>query len=313
MVQTICKQLAVPLICAAAAGGGAPPAGAQPGPKASPAKSALTVGISDNSAAMFSESQYQSLHSTTARDMVFWNIAVMKNKKYLKATRQWVNAAVADGVNPMISFAGNGNYIPSVSVYTKAIRAFIKMFPQVKTYTPWNEPDWIYRPALAKHPSLAAGYFNALAKYCHRCTVAAGDVYLPSNQGLASWVRAYARSLHHRPAAWALHPYDDIRAHQTKQIQAFESVTRGPIWLTEISGVERRGHWGFKNQNQNHANKDERFLFALPKRFHRITRIYHYQWQGTPSAPWDSGLLGPQGRPRPAYYTVRSATQGHLP
>ncbi len=312
MVQTICKQLAVPLICAAAAGGGAPPAGAQPGPKASPAKSALTVGISDNSSAMFSESQYQSLHTTTARDMVVWNVAVMKNKKYLKATRQWVNAAVADGVKPMISFAGNGNYIPSVSVYTKAIRAFIKMFPQVKTYTPWNEPDWIYRPALAKHPSLAAGYFNALAKYCHRCAVVAGDVYLPSNQGLASWVRAYARSLHHRPAAWALHPYDDIRGHQTKQIQAFERVTRGPIWLTEISGVERRGHWGFKNQNQNHANNDERFLFALPKRFHRIARIYHYQWQGTPSAPWDSGLLGPQGRPRPAYYTVRSATEGHL-
>ncbi len=312
MVQSICKQLALPLICAAAMGG-APPPSAQAQPQASPAKSTLTVGVSDNGSSMFASPQFAALHVKTARDMVFWNVAVMKNKKDLNATRQWVNAAVAAHVTPLISFAGNGNYIPSVKVYTAAIKAFLRDFPQVKTFTPWNEPDWIYRPALAKHPSLAAGYFNALARYCHHCKVVAGDVYLPTNQGLASWVRAYARALHHRPAAWALHPYDDIRGHKTSQIRAFERVTKGPIWLTEISGVERRGHWQFKNQNQNAANKDERYLFALPKRFHRITRIYHYQWQGTPAAPWDSGLIGPQGRPRPAYYTVRSAAAGHLP
>jgi hypothetical protein len=245
--------------------------------------------------------------------MVFWNVAVMRNKRPLRATRRWVQAAEAAGVQPMISFAGNGNYIPSVKVYTAAIKAFLRDFPQVKVFTPWNEPDWIYRPALANHPSLAAGYFNALARWCHGCTIVAGDVYRPVNQGLASWVRAYARGLHHRPAAWALHPYDDVRSHTTGQIRAFQRVTRGPIWLTEISGVERRGHWQFKNQNVFAANRDERYLFALPKRFHRITRIYHYQWQGLPHAPWDSGLIGPRGQPRPAYNTVRSAAQGHLP
>jgi hypothetical protein len=303
MVQSLCK-LGVALACTAALGAGAAPASAKP---------TLTVGISDNGSWMFGTSQFRALHVTTARDMVFWNVAVMRNKKYLTLTRQWIKAAQQAGVRPMITFAGNGNYIPSVSVYTAAIKAFLHDFPQVKVFTPWNEPDWIYRPALAKHPSLAAGYFNALARYCHHCTVVAGDVYLPVNQGLASWVRAYARALHHKPAAWALHPYDDVRGHKTGQIRAFEGVTHGPIWLTEISGVERRGHWQFKNQSANAANRDERYLFALPKRFHRITRIYHYQWGGTPAAPWDSGLVGPQGRPRPAYYTVRSAAQGKLP
>jgi hypothetical protein len=313
MVQALCKQVALPLICAAAMGGGAPPASASSQPKASAAKSSLTVGISDNGAGMFSSPSFQSLHVKTARDIVFWNVAVMRNKAYLNSTRSWIKAAQSAGVKPLISFAGNGNYVPSVKVYTAAVKAFMHDFPSVKVYTPWNEPDWIYRPALAKHPSLAAGYFNVLARYCHHCTIAAGDVYLPTNQGLASWVRAYARALHHRPAAWAIHPYDDVRGHQTAQIRALESVTRGPIWLTEISGVERRGHWQFKNQNVFAANKDERYLFALPKRFHRITRIYHYQWQGTPTAPWDSGLMGPNGRPRPAYYTVRSAAAGKLP
>src|SRR2546429_598246 len=82
-----------------------------------------------------------------------------------------------------------------------AVWALLQDFPQVKGYRACNEPDWIDRPAVAKHPSVAAGYFNALARGCDHCKVVAGGVSLPVNQGLASWVRAYARGLHHRPAA----------------------------------------------------------------------------------------------------------------
>jgi hypothetical protein len=79
------------------------------------------------------------------------------------------------------------------------------------------------------------------------------------------------------------------------------------VWLTEIGGVERRGHWQYSNQSVFGAARDERFLFTLPRRFHRVTRIYHYQWQGTFAGPftgWDSGLIGPRGVPRPAYWTL---------
>jgi hypothetical protein len=279
---------------------------------AQPARVHLTSGVSDNGEYMFEEHSFQRLHIKTARVIVTWNVAVMRNKSQLKSVRKWLSSARSDHVTPMVSFAGNGNYVPSVVVYTAAIKAFLHDFPQVKTYTPWNEPDWIYR-SLANQPWLAAGYFNSLAYWCHRCTIVAGDVYRPSWQGLAAWVRTYARYLHARPKAWALHPYDDVRAHTSSQIRAFESVTSGPIWLTEISGVERRGHWGFPNQSPNGANNDERYLFALPKRFHRIERIYHYQWQAVPAAPWDSGLVGPQGKPRPAYWTFGNAVKGKLP
>jgi hypothetical protein len=277
-----------------------------------PARVHLTAGVSDNGSYMYQQSWFLRLHVKTARLIVPWSVAVMRNKTQLNATRKWVRYALVDHVKPMISFAGNGNYVPSIPVYTAAIKAFLHDFPQVKVYTPWNEPDWIYR-SLANQPWLAAGYFNTLARWCHRCTIVAGDVYRPSWQGLASWVRTYSHYLHARPKAWALHPYDDVRAHTTKQIQALESVTSGPIWLTEISGVERRGHCGCPNLSPNRANQDERYLFSLPKRFHRIERIYHYQWQAVPAAPWDSGLLGPQGKPRPAYWTFANALRGKLP
>ena len=284
-------------------------------PAALPALAAarLTVGVSDNIGSMFGQRSFLRLHVPAARDIVEWNIAVMRNKGRLDQVRGWIEEAEADHVQPMISFgpdAGQaGNYVPSIPVYTAAIKAFLHDFPSVKVYTPWNEPDFIYR-SLAADPGLAAGYFNVMARWCHHCTIVAGDVYRPASQGLAAWVRAYERQLHNRPAAWALHPYDDVRSHTTAQIQALESVTSGPIWLDEISGVERRGHWPWPNQGPNAANNDERFLFSLPKRFPRIARIYHYQWQAIASAPWDSGLLGPQGAPRPAYWTFASALEG---
>jgi len=299
MVHRLARFL-LPLTCVCVLAGAALPATA--GAK-------LTVGISDNGSAMFSQHNFLRLNLTTARYFVFWNAAVMKNKSALNQARAWINAAERAGVQPMISFGGNGNYIPSVPVYTAAIRAFIHDFPKVKVYAAWNEPDWVYRPALSNNPGLAAAYFNALVRNCHGCTVVAGELYLPVPQ-LGPWIRAYERGLRYRPAAWALHNYYDVRTHTTSQLRTLESLTSGPIWLTEISGVERRGHWQFPNQSVFAAAKDESFLFSLPKRFPRITRIYHYQWQGTVDTPdtgWDSGLIGPLGVPRPAYWVLAKA------
>jgi hypothetical protein len=272
---------------------------------------AVTVGISDNGSAMFSQQRFLRLDIRQARLGVFWNVAVMRDKRPLRAARDWIHAAERAGVTPMISFSGNGNYVPSWQVYASAIKAFLHDFPQVKTYTPWNEPDWTYRPALADHPKLAADYFNVLIRWCHHCTIVAGDVYLPAPQ-LGPWIRAYRRYLHTRPRAWALHDYYDVRTHTTSQLRTMERLTAGPIWLTETGGIERRGHWQFRNQGVFAAARDERFLFSLPRRFHRVTRIYHYQWEGaidTSSTGWDSGLIGPLGVPRPAYWTVARAAR----
>jgi hypothetical protein len=266
---------------------------------------------------MFSNRWFRRLPIKIARYGIDWNAAVTRSKTEVNAFKAWLQAANAAGVEPMVVFGAPGgkagNYIPSAATYTKAIKAFVHDFPQVKVYSPWNEPDFTYR-SLSRQPGLAAAYFNSLVRACHGCTIVAGDVYLPASSGLASWVQAYKRGLRFRPKAWAIHPYNDVRAHTTSQIKTFERfVGSSQLWLDEISGVERRGHWPYPNQSPNGANNDERFLFTLPKRFHNITRIYHYQWQANPRAGWDSGLLGPQGKPRPAYWTFANATRGKLP
>lgn len=296
---TLRTLLPLAILCAAAA--------AAPGS----ASAKVIVGMSDNNYAMFTQPRFQSLHITTVRDMVSWNVAVQRNKRELYQVNAWLGWAKAVHAAPLISFSGNGNYVPTVAQYTAAIKAFIKRFPSVKAYTAWDEPDWMYR-SLYRKPTLAAAYFNALVKSCRRCTIVAGDVHLPAAQ-LGRWLRAYKRGLHYRPVAWALHPYIDVRTHSTAQLRAMEANTSGPIWLDEVSGSLARGHWSYPNQSAAAAGRDERFLFSLPKRFHRITRIYHYQWQANVKVPWDSALLAPSGAPRPAFSEFVNALHGKLP
>jgi hypothetical protein len=279
------------------------------------AAGAVVVGISDQTPAMFTDPHFTSLKIKQARLVVSWNIMDGHHDGELNATAAWVGTAFKAGVSPLISFGGDnrpgeGNNVPSVGQYSFYVQKFLKRFPTIKQYTAWNEPDWPYRHGVADHPEVAAAYFNQLAFWCHGCTVVAGDFSdLPANQ-LRPYVKAYAKHLRHKPAAWAIHNYRDVRSHTTNVLKMLSSLTKGPIWLTEISGVERRGHWPYPNQNATAAGRDEAFLFSLPKKFPRIARIYHYQWRDVPSAHWDSGLLGPNGEIRPALNVIAKVTGG---
>jgi hypothetical protein len=272
------------------------------------AGSAVVVGVGDPRASMFSDPSFRALNVHEARLIVPWDVAIRRSQRAtLQAAGTWLQATRAAGVTPLISFGGDTSYIPTVSQYTNAVRAFRHRFPAVTRYTAWNEPDWPYR-SLSRRPRLAASYFNALHNQCHRCLILAGDVFLPSQQ-LGPWLRSYRAGLRYRPSGWALHNYDDVRSHTTGQLRTLLSLTAGPVWLDEISGVERRGHWQFRNQSDAAAGRDERFLFSLAHRFHRVSRIYHYEWQGVTTAGWDSGLISPTGAKRPAYFTVKAAAR----
>jgi hypothetical protein len=257
---------------------------------------AVIIGVDSGDRSMFSDPRFLALRVGTARVVVPWDIATRRaDRGELRSFRAWLDAAQRAHVSPLISFGADrknpaANYVPTVTQYGHAVKAFLRRFPRVRTYTPWNEPDFSWRK-LAREPALAANYFNMLVKLCHRCTVLAADVYLPptgqryinhATALLRPWLRAYMRGLHHRPAGWALHDYRDIRNRGTAQLRTLMSMTSGPIWLDETGGVLRRGHW--RTQSAKAAARDERFLLSLAKRFHRIKRIYHYQWHAVSSA-----------------------------
>jgi hypothetical protein len=264
---------------------------------------------------MFGDSHFKHLGIKQARITVSFDVMKPGHEYELGTTTAWLAAAARDHVNPMVSFGAdalNGNNIPGVGTYSYWVQRFIARFPAVKVYAAWNEPDWKYRPAVARHPEVAAGYFNQLYVHCRGCTVVAGDFSDNPASALRPFLRGYLKALRHKPGAWGLHNYLDVRGHNPSVLKMVLQMTSGPIWLTEISGVERRGHWPFPNtQSAQAAGRDEAYLFSLPKLFPRVVRIYHYLWHAAANSPWDSGLIGPNGELRPAFNVVAKAAAGH--
>jgi hypothetical protein len=266
--------------------------------------SAVTLGVGGISPEGLRSPLFLALGLREARVGVAWNAAVTRDPTARRQFAAWLKAAHAAGVTPLVSFSREG-IAPDPAHYGRAVRAFVKMFPQVRRYTPWNEPDWRSGP-VARHPQLAAAYYNALRGACRGCIVLAGDVFLPAEQ-LRPWLARYVKALHGTPVGWALHNYRDVREHSTKQLRVLMSLTRGPIWLDETAGVLKRGHW--RTESRAAAAGDERFLLSLARRYPRISRIYHYEWQNAPTDTWDSALINANGTPRPAYQVLAAAAR----
>jgi hypothetical protein len=271
------------------------------------AAGAVVVGIGDEGPAVFSDPRFLALHVRESRLIVPWDAALPGHGRQLGAAAVWLAAAQRAHTTPLVSLGEDGSRIPTVAEYARAVRAFVHRFPHIRRYTAWNEPDFPYT-RLGHDPRLAAAFFNTLVRNCHGCLAIAGDLFMPAAQ-LRSYLRAYIGALQVRPAAWALHNYTDVRTLSTSQLRVMLSMTRGPLWLDETGGVERRGHWQYRNQTPAAARRDEQFLFSLARRFPRISRIYHYQWRAAPWAGWDSALIAADGSPRGAYRVVAAAAR----
>ena len=266
---------------------------------------AVTIGIGSNDPSMFSDPRFQALHISTARVVLPWDVATSRaDRGIMRGFRAWLRAAEAAHVSPLVSFGADwtspraDSYAPTVSQYEHAVRTFLRRFPKVKNYTAWNEPDFSRRPLardracreLLQRPQSPLSTVHR----ARRRRVPADErkaLPQPRQRTPAALAARLRPGLHHRPDGWALHDYRDVRGHNAAQLRTLTSMTSGPIWLDETGGVLHRGTW--RGQSANAAARDERFLFSLAKRFHRIKRIYHYQWYGVPSAGWDSARSAP--------------------
>jgi hypothetical protein len=85
-------------------------------------------------------------------------------------------------------------------------------------------------------------------------------------------------------------------------------AVKGQVWFTETGGIVRRlnRHKVTFPESAKHAATATSFLFnRLVPLSRRVTRVYIYHWNAN-AAPnnWDSALIGPTGRVRPAFRVV---------
>jgi hypothetical protein len=263
------------------------------------------VGIGDQHATSYSEKSMRSLKKLKlARYVVRWDW--YKDWYTVSQMDLWVHEVQKYHLRPMITFSRNWDRagrkkIPSVKSYKGSFKRLRARYPQVRDFSPWNEPNAPEQPFTHK-PGRAAKLYNAMRSVCpKKCTIAAGDVY--DNKDMVKWVKSYKRTAKH-VKVWAMHNYKDATRKRGTTKQFLNATRKGQVWLTETGGLRNRG--GLKGQ----ARAVKR-VFHLAAKSHRIKRIYFYQWRLVSSRSWDSAFVSANGKKRPAYYVLKRQLKRH--
>jgi hypothetical protein len=292
-----------------------------------PASANYRVGMSEQSATMFSQPAWQTLKLERVRYIVPWDF--YKHADQTAYVASFMAGAHAAGQDVLVSFsARSGCYVhgryskssvcraPTPSAFHTAFLKFKRAYPWVRTYSPWNEENHVSQPT-STSPRRAAQYYDVVRKACAGCTVMAADVLDQSN--VTSWLRSFLRSSHGRGSIWGLHNYEDVNRHRSSGLASVLKTVPGQVWLTETGGIVTFLP-NFKTSLAR-ASSATRYMFQLADKYDskrrgyrsKVTRLYVYRWFGEPAgARFDAGLVNPDGSPRPALAQFQKFVKNRL-
>ena len=269
--------------------------------------SALTIGIADQKPDMFSDPRFQDSGIRFARRAVAWD--ALTSPGQTAALDEWMNAARAAHVDPLVSFTHSSvdrRQLPTPERLLYEFRRLRARYPWVSDYASWNEANHCGEPTCHR-PALVAAYWRKLRRECPSCRILAAEVLDMPN--MTSWVKAFRRAAKVEPRYWGMHNYVDANRLRTTGTRRLLKTVRGQVWFTETGGIVSRTNRQKVTfpESAEHAATATRFLFDdLVPLSRRITRVYLYHWNSDPGPKtWDSGLIGPTGKPRPAYRVLQ--------
>jgi hypothetical protein len=284
---------------------------------------ALTVGISDQTPATFSDPLFAPMHFSTARYVIPYDVTSDANQT-LKWVA-WMNAAHAANQKILVSFEHSrkshsaAGKLPSTTAYKKALTDFKKLYgSKVTDISPWNEVDKKFdasrgegQPTWNK-ASVAAQYYGIARKIFVGKHIVALDILDQNNVGAAlSYIKKFKAAVKKQkipaPKIWGFHPYSDINRFSSSRTKAMLKATgSGEVWLTEASGIVQFGS-GFPF-DVNRAAKANKCMFTIAKSSSRIKRLYFFGWPS--GGTFDSGVKNADGTKRPGYAVIQNRTKG---
>jgi hypothetical protein len=265
------------------------------------------VGVGDQSASMFTDSNFQKLGVRHSRLVLAWDW--YKDDHLVWATDTWMAAAQAAGVQPLVAFnvnwaTKNGHRKPpSIREYRKSLRTVRERYPWVRDFSAWNEANHTAQPT-AKNPRLAARYYNAMRQDCRGCTIVAADVL--DTRDMIAWVKKFKRYAK-QPRIWGIHNYKDANDATNTTKQLLKAV-KGQVWLTETGGILRLkpsdGSRGGRKHTKAEQARAVARVYKIAKSNRRIARVYFYEWAKKKGNRWDSAFVEGK-RVRPSYRALK--------
>jgi hypothetical protein len=279
------------------------------------AGASVITGIGDEHTAMFASRYWKQLHLGITRYITPYD--VVAHRRELNEARAWITTAAAAHQQILVAFYHSEQSplrMPSPSLYKRDVAKFLKLFPQVHQYQPWNEADRGYVPHLFQSPTplQSALYYRELRSITHHDTVLGLDILDSFRIGpTLEYVNQFKSEIGKlrvpMPSVWGLHNYSDTNRYEASRTKAILGAVPGELWLTETGGVVQYGT-DFTNRHGSGLSRAAHaleYMYRLAYTNTRITRLYIYDWTGArPRARFDAGLTDAHGRPRKGYVVV---------
>lgn len=284
-------------------------------PKAHASTPRFLTGIGDEQSQMFSDPHWQQLHTKIARYIAPYDAAY--HAYDLSQVTGWIRAAEDEHQQVLIAFY-HSEYtptkMPSVTLYERDVKRFMKLFPEVHQYQPWNEANRGNVAHMFDSPTAAesARYYQVIKRACHTCTTVGLDILdqqnvYPTLRYIEEFKREIGRLKTVMPSTWGLHNYSDTNRDSSLRTRAVLAAVPGNVWLTETGGIVNFGS-AFPNvrgAGLRRAAKALSYMFSIASSNSRIQRLYVFQWSGSnASARFDAGLTDAHDVPRPGYVVV---------
>jgi hypothetical protein len=279
---------------------------------ATAAQAKLAVGIADNKSEMFTDPRFTALKVKYVRVMVPYD--AMHDFAQRTWLDGWMAGAKADGLTPLVTFDRSRkrtSHNPSAAQMATSLKDVRKRYPFVKEFATWNEAN------INKRPETVARWWLAMRKACPTCTILGADLLDRNNVG--TWAQRFVKAAKRTPKVWGLHNYTDANTLKTGGTRKLLTAVKGAVWFTETGGVVSRNNGSgiaFPT-GATHAAKATKFVFStLAKLSPRVQRVYLYHWNtglgdlataaDDDDRTWDSGLIGPDDKPRPSLAVLQA-------
>jgi hypothetical protein len=287
----------------------------------------LTVGIGENSPAMFTDPLFGQLGVKDARLVVSYNVMTSGDDELARVRQYLANAQVA-GVRPLVTFEharGDATLckatptasqcrLPSPAEYQQNLSLFLAAFPTVRSIVPWNEMNHFTQPT-AKSPKAAAKFTKIAQKTCKGCTVVVADILDQANNPGAKkpkftstlrYIKKFRKAYKGKRKVCGVHNYSDVNRFRKSGTKALvKALGCKQIWLTEAGGIYSVPGYKPSVKRQLKATK---YLFKVAKKIKRVKRVYVYNYFGGVTERFDAGLVA-GGQARPAFGEVIKHTK----
>ena len=297
-------------------------------PAAAQARTAVRVGIGDQSAAMFDQPAFQRAKLKRVRYFVAWN--AMDSTPARLAARAFVQRARRDGFSVLLHVSSDTLVIkkaklPSVAQYKSKVGRLVQYFRGlgVREFGTWNEANHASQPTY-RSPTRAAQFFREMYRMvkgpCSSCAVVALDVLDQTGveRYMQTWYGALSSTWRRRATLVGIHNYGDVNRVRTtftssiiRQSHKYNRSTK--FWFTETGGIVKFGR-SFPCSTSRAASRLKN-MFQLARTYHSsgVERAYVYNWTGAGcDARFDAGLTTPSGATRQGYTVLRQQLPNFL-